>query len=144
MLPALAYASIGLQLGGNLLAAGENYDAMVDDAKALEFQAAKAVKEGRDMAKKIRRQGETVLGTAEVELATSGFRMDTAQSMEIRDEIVKNVEYDAMNAVLSGDLQSMALRKQARAVRAAAKKGRGLGIVTGVAGAGAALFGASR
>lgn len=144
MLPALALASIGLQLGGNLLAGQENYKAAKQEAAALEFQADKVVKEGKEMSFQIKKQGETVLGSATVGLATSGFRLDSAQGVEIRDEIIKNVNYDAMNAVLSGQLQAASMRERARAIRSAAKKGRGLGALTSILGAGAAMIGASK
>lgn len=144
MIAGLALASIGLQFGGNLLQAGENYKAAKEEARALEFQADNAEKEGRHMFKVIKKQGESVLGAADVQLATSGFRMDTAQALEIKDEIIKNVNHDAMNAVLSGTLQARSLRDQARKIRSAAKKGRGLsGIVSGAAAA-VGLYGASK
>lgn len=144
MVPGLALAAIGLQLGGNLLAGKESYNAAMQDAAALEFQAEKVVKEGKELSFQIKKQGETVLGSATVGLATSGFKLDTAQGVEIRDEIIKNVSHDAMNAVLSGQLQAGSMRAQARAIRSAAKKGRRLGGITSVLGAGAALLGASR
>lgn len=144
MVPALALASIGLQLGGNLLAVGENFDAAMQDARALEFQADKVTKEGKELSFQIRKQGETVLGSATVGLATSGFRLDTAQGVEIRDEIIKNVEYDAMNAVLSGQLQATSMRAQAREIRRAARSGRRLGGLTSVLGGGLSLIGANK
>ena len=88
MLPALALASVGLQLGGNLLQGQESYKQAKQDAAALEWNADNAEREGRLMFKSIKKQGESVLGAAQVGLATSGFRYDSAQSVEIKDEIV--------------------------------------------------------
>lgn len=144
MLPALALASVGLQLGGNLLQGQESYKQAKQDAAALEWNADNAEREGRLMFKSIKKQGESVLGAAQVGLATSGFRYDSAQSVEIKDEIVKNVASDAMNAVLSGQLAAGSMRRQAREIRSAARESRNLGIVTTFAGAGLAAFGASK
>lgn len=140
MIPALALASIGLQFGGNLLQGAENYKADNQEAGQLLFEAGQVEQEGRQQAKVIKKQGRTVLGGATVELATGGFRLDTAQGVQIREEIVRNVEHDAMNAVLTGDLQAMQMRQRAREIRKAAKKGRTLGIVGAIAGAGAQTF----
>ena len=138
--PALALAGIGLQLGGNLLQGAENYKAAKQEAGQLLFEAGQVEQEGREQAKVIKKQGRTVLGGATVELATGGFRLDTAQGVQIREEIVRNVEHDAMNAVLTGDLQAMQMRQRAREIRKAAKKGRGLGALVAVAGAGTQAY----
>lgn len=140
MLPAMQLASIGLKMGGNLLQAQENYKSASNDAASLLFEAGQVEQEGREQAKVIKKQGRTVLGGATVELATGGFRLDTAQGVQIREEIVRNVEHDAMNAVLTGDLQAMQMRQRAREIRKAAKKGRKLAIVTTLAGSSAEYF----
>lgn len=140
MLPAMQLASIGLKMGGNLLQAQENYKSASNDAASLLFEANQVEQEGRQQAKIIKKQGRTVLGGATVELATGGFRLDTAQGVQIREEIVRNVEQDAMNAVLTGDLQAMQMRQRAREIRKAAKKGRGLGALVAVAGAGTQAY----
>lgn len=141
MLPGLALAAIGIQLGGNLLQGKEAYKQAKQDAAALEWNAVNAEMEGRQMFNLIKKKGESVLSTAQVGLATSGFRADTAQSLEIKDEIIKGVEHDAMNAVLSGELAAMSMRKQAREIRAAGKKAKRNALIGGLAGAGLAAYG---
>lgn len=141
MLP-LAIAAIGLQLGGNLLQGMEAERQAKDQASALEWNAVNAEREGRNMFDIIKKKGESVLSTAQVGLATSGFRADTAQALEIKDEIVRGVEHDAMNAVLSGELAAMSMRKQARQIREAGKKAKRNSLIAGVAGAGLATYGA--
>lgn len=137
----LATASIGLQLGGNLLQGMEAEEQANEDAKALEFQAFNAEREGRQMFKLIKKKGESVLSTAQVGLSTSGFRADTAQALEIKDEIIKGVEHDAMNAVLSGELSAMSMRKRAREIRKAGRATKRNAMVGAVAGAGLATYG---
>ncbi len=141
MLPALAIAGLGLQFGGSLMQGQETARGLKQDAAALDFEATQVAKEGRQTAELIKKQGRTVLGAATTDLASSGFRMDSSQSLDIREEIMKNVQTDSMNAILSGDMKAAQYRDQARQMRRSARRGKSLGAIVAVGGLVGGLFG---
>jgi hypothetical protein len=110
----------GMQAAGNLQAFAGGMDAIgslaagVTRARMMRSDARGAEAYAATKAKRIRAAGALELGAARTQAAASGVKVDSGSVMDVERTIVKNVEQDALSAILTGQNQAASLNESAR------------------------------
>jgi len=82
--------------------------------RALRTDAESELVVGNTRAKRIRRAGEQELGSARAQAAASGVKLTSGSVLEVEREIVRNVEQDALSAILTGQRRADSLLQSAK------------------------------
>lgn len=115
------YTSAAIMIGGTVLSAYGQIQQGNAQQKAYEEQAQQTVNEGayradaaKAQAEKIRKAGRAQVGEAKASLAASGVKVGDGTALEVEGEITRNVEEDALSALLSGKRATDASQREAK------------------------------
>lgn len=132
----LSLAASSMQMGGAMIDAYAQYQSAKQFAQMADWNASQAEQAGREQARLIRDQAKSTMGSARSALAFSGVSLERGTGLEIQEEITRNSEVSAFNAVLSGKLQAINKRYEGKIARIQSKAGTVRSLL-GLAGIGA-------
>jgi hypothetical protein len=120
----LTLAMTGAQVFGQLQAGKAAQSAANVQAAGLDFQAELERQRGVRMAETIRRAGRRQVGQTVAAYAGAGVVVGEGSAGDVERQVRQDVEHDAFQAILDGDLRGDEASTQARLARIAGRSAR--------------------